>query len=351
MAIVLHKPNPWIDGIFESNNVDLKIFNQVLTNLQMQKANGSFLAIVSLEDLRAIIKDKNLNTEKGILEYLKENFQKNIIRWTFDKKIYQVGLLTKVVYDKENKQYEITVDDDLVNFALNYKELKTGYTPINLDLTHNTKSFYSQRLYGMFRQWSGSCNEKTFKISELREKLLLQNKYNVYSDFKKRVIQPAIDEINENMNMKVDYKANKLGKAFQSITFYIEDFEPRQYDYSKENIVEAEIIKEVAVTRTKCKGDSIASEELKKIGVKIADSTLNRLSKKYGEKNLYIAINILCNKVKNEKVSAPVKYLTGILENINSKKKEETKQLKFNNFEARDYDFDKLEKQLLGWED
>ena len=55
-----------------------------------------------------------------------------------------------------------------------------------------------------------------------------------------------------------------------------------------------------------------------------------------------------------------LKYVTRILENWKSKGKDykpnknninEPKLLRFNNFEARQYDYDKLEKKLLGWDD
>lgn len=55
-----------------------------------------------------------------------------------------------------------------------------------------------------------------------------------------------------------------------------------------------------------------------------------------------------------------LKYVTRILENWKSKGKDykpnknninEPKPLRFNNFEPREYDYDKLEKKLLGWDD
>ena len=55
-----------------------------------------------------------------------------------------------------------------------------------------------------------------------------------------------------------------------------------------------------------------------------------------------------------------LKYVTKILENWKSKGKDykpnknnisEPKPLRFNNFEPREYDYDKLEKKLLGWDD
>jgi plasmid replication initiation protein len=65
-------------------------------------------------------------------------------------------------------------------------------------------------------------------------------------------------------------------------------------------------------------------------------------------------VNIICNNSRQEKITAPVKYLTGILENLNNKISDKefnnSKNLRFNNFEPREYDYNELERKLLGWD-
>lgn len=62
----------------------------------------------------------------------------------------------------------------------------------------------------------------------------------------------------------------------------------------------------------------------------------------------------MCNNSKQGKITAPVKYLTGILENIKNKPSgnaaDNSKKLGSNNFEPREYDYDDLERKLLGWD-
>lgn len=54
------------------------------------------------------------------------------------------------------------------------------------------------------------------------------------------------------------------------------------------------------------------------------------------------------------KITAPVKYLTEILENLNNKdlsnNADNSKSLMFNNLEPREYDYEELERKLLGWD-
>jgi len=69
---------------------------------------------------------------------------------------------------------------------------------------------------------------------------------------------------------------------------------------------------------------------------------------------LFTGVNILCNNSKKGKITAQVKYLTGILENLNNKysnnEADNPKNLRFNNFEPREYDYEALERRLLGWD-
>ena len=98
----------------------------------------------------------------------------------------------------------------------------------------------------------------------------------------------------------------------------------------------------------------VIQDALKNARIKIAISTINKLKTKYGEDLVHNGVNIMCNNSKQGKITAPVKYLTGILENLNNKVSgkecDNSKKLKFNNFEGREYDYVDLERKLLGWD-
>ena len=53
---------------------------------------------------------------------------------------------------------------------------------------------------------------------------------------------------------------------------------------------------------------------------------------------------------KLKPISAPKKYITAILENRKMELNKKTVS-NFANFTQRQYDYEKLEKQLLGWDD
>ncbi|MCE5221307.1 MAG: RepB family plasmid replication initiator protein, partial [Clostridium sp.] len=190
--------------------------------------------------------------------------------------------------------------------------------------------------------------------------------YDRYFNFKIKVVEPALKEINQKLNMKVSYKENKNGRSVKSLTFIVEDLEPRIYDFNKNKVIKDQIsIDELALDLSKNSSDETLltkveesvdniHESLKILKISIAASTIHRLELKYGKELLYNGVSIMCNKSRHGKITAPVKYLTGILENLNNKSSEieldNSKKLRFNNFEPREYDYYDLERRLLGWD-
>ena len=358
---VLFKSNTLIKSNINITSVEYKIFNKILYKCQIEKENKSQLrAVLTIDELNSIVKNKKENTVKALTESL-EKFIKIPIRFEKQKSYVITTLINKVVVDKETLNFNCYLDKDLYEVLMGYKEL--GYSPINLKMIRQANGYYTQRFYELFRVWSGHNKDVTYTIDELKEWLMIEEgmSYDRYFNFKIKVVEPALKEINQKLNMKVSYKENKSGRSVISLTFIVEDLEPRTYDFNKNKVIKEQIsIDELALELNESSSDELllinkeepgdnTLELLKRAKISIADSTINRFKLKYGEVLVYNGISIMCNKLKQGKITAPVKYLTGILENL-SKELDNSKKLRFNNFEPREYDYDELERKLLGWD-
>ena len=370
---ILYKPNPFIEGIFNSDKtVDFIIFNKILCNLQKTSKMNYHIATVELEEFQNLIKSKNLSTPKGVFYYLKNTFQKEILIWKENSVIKSVALITKIEYNEIDKKFNIYIDEDIVNATINYKEInknkksnekKIGTTPINLELLGNSRNFYAHRLYEMLRQWS-DIKRKTFTVSELKEKLLIGDKYSSYYEFKRRVLNPSVNKINDNFNMNVKFIEEKKGKNISTIIFIMNDLEPRKYNFKSGSPNKDTDLRvkqtEVIEVPSGYNAEDINIRLLVSYNVRISVNTLKLKQEEYGEEAFIKAIKILEDRVQDEqqdKLKAPVRYLTGILDNLKNKENEEiapqvskapAKKSNFANFTQREYDYDKLENQLLG---
>ncbi|MBY6932181.1 replication initiation protein [Clostridium botulinum] len=372
---VLFKSNTLIKSNVNITSVEYKIFNRILYKCQIEKDNNQQLrAVLTIDELSSIVKNKNENSIKSLTESL-EKFIKIPIRFEKQKSYVITTLINKVIVDKDTLNFNCYLDKDLYEVLMGYKEL--GYSPINLKMIKQANGYYTQRFYELFRVWSGLNKEVTYTIDKLKEWLMITEgmSYDRYYNFKIKVVEPSLKEINKKLNMKVLYKENKVGRSVKSLTFTVEDLEPRQYDFNKDKFLKEQISTDeialdlnisnnINIDLTESNKDELLlnnrkefidiTEELNKSGIKIAISTINRFKTKYGEELVKKSVSILCNKVKQQKITAPVKYLKGILENLDKNTKDNeinnAKKLRFNNFEPREYDYDELERKLLGWD-
>ena len=82
-------------------------------------------------------------------------------------------------------------------------------------------SQYSERLYEIIKTFAYK-SIADFNLEDLRERLKVGKKYPNYNDFKKRVIQPAVDDINEFTDLDIDFREQRgMYNKVDSVVFSI----------------------------------------------------------------------------------------------------------------------------------
>lgn len=197
------------DSDFKEFEIDLKDFCKCCgINL------NSGRTYLELKESIKQIADKSMWIEK-------EDGAETLVRWIEKPTIYKNdGIIT------------IKLDDDLKPYLLNLKE---RYTQYDLIYTLLMKSKYSIRLYELLKSLHyNKLREFTvkFTIDDLKKTIDASN-YKAYGDFKKRVLEKAVEEINNFTDITVEYKTFKRGRAVSDIEFYISTKAPlnRLEDY------------------------------------------------------------------------------------------------------------------------
>ena len=249
---ILMKNNVLIQAKYSLTLVENRIFLLMMYKLQ-KESNGVLSCEISHDEFKQIIKHAKDKTIKNISKSLSSLRKKSIffMEEKENKKgtIWgEYGFLNGFTYDDERKIFKIEASEKIYDLLNNY--LQTGYTPANLVALFSMKNYYSQRLYDLLRLWSGTKSVINYSLEDLKMYLQLDESYPEYGNFKRRVILPAIKELNETGYFEIDFKENKVGRKVDSIDFYVKDLDKRKY-FTNEDVV-AEIpnlvIKEVAVT-------------------------------------------------------------------------------------------------------
>ena len=101
------------------------------------------------------------------------------------------------------------------------KEAKTLFTKFALEQVASMKSVYSVRLYELLTQWR-KAKKASFALDVFRGQLgIEENEYKAMSDFKRRVLDLAVKEINEKSDLKVSYEQIKKGVTIVGFTFRV----------------------------------------------------------------------------------------------------------------------------------
>ncbi len=127
-----------------------------------------------------------------------------------------VRFLNTVRTDKRTSKVRIKFHEDMMPFL---QHLKTEYTQYKLWYTMTMRSEYSLRLYELLKSVAGK-ELWYFEIDELK-RIFMCESYTRFNNFKQRVIDPAIAEINEKTDITVTYELFKDGRSYIGIEFYI----------------------------------------------------------------------------------------------------------------------------------
>lgn len=60
-----------------------------------------------------------------------------------------------------------------------------------------------------------------FSIDDIKKYLSLEDKYKEYKEFRRRVIEPSVKEINEYTDLQVEWEPIKKGRTYVGIHFKI----------------------------------------------------------------------------------------------------------------------------------
>lgn len=120
------------------------------------------------------------------------------------------------VYHKGQGKVQLYLSRSLEQYLIGMTENFTKYELYNIMAL---KSKYSIRLFELFKSYAFQT-QKQFDIDDLKCLLYCEN-YKNFKDFRTRVLEPAIKEINEYTELEIQYELATKGRKVIAITFLI----------------------------------------------------------------------------------------------------------------------------------
>lgn len=130
--------------------------------------------------------------------------------------------VSQVEYMKGEGAIEIILTPAVVNEMTRIDGKKKFFTQYMLEQTAILNSVYSVRLYELLVQHRTNPRKPDFELEVFRGQLGLGvNDYKRLCDFKRRVLDHAVKEINQKTDLQVSYEPNKEGRTVIGYKFTI----------------------------------------------------------------------------------------------------------------------------------
>jgi len=125
--------------------------------------------------------------------------------------------VSRIAYVDDLATLEVTFAPDVVPLIT---RLEKHFTSYQLKQVAQLTSKYAIRLYEFLIAWRDVGKTPVISLSEFREKLGLDiNEYQKMVNFKSRVLEPAIKQINELTDIHVKYEQYKTGRSISGLSF------------------------------------------------------------------------------------------------------------------------------------
>lgn len=98
--------------------------------------------------------------------------------------------------------------------------LEQRYTEYELRQVSGLQSSYAIRLYELIVKWRSVGRVPMIEVVDFREQMgVAANEYSAMSDFKKRVLDLAVSQINEHTDITAQYEQHKEGRSITGFSF------------------------------------------------------------------------------------------------------------------------------------
>lgn len=207
-------------------------------NLSLVEQRLMLLAIVEAREIQDLTPDtpieikassyrEQYNTDsseayKQLSEATKQLFNRQfsyIDKYKSDDAITVSRWLNEATYINNKGTVVIYLNRNVISMI---SRLEANFTKYLLEQVSDFKSQYSIRLYELLIKYKDVGNSKKYTIEEIRSLLGIGvNEYKVLADFKKRVLDLAVKEINDKTDTTIKYDQFKEGRTISHILFKI----------------------------------------------------------------------------------------------------------------------------------
>lgn len=177
--------------------------------------------------LKMLLKDTADKNYEQISKAFRSLREKTIM-YEDDKIIAGFGVIQEFEIEKRGSFVSWVSHPKIVEASMDFAK---GYRKYELKVAMEFESIYAMRFYEIL---SGQKKPLTYTIDALKEMFGITGKYKFVKDFRIKVLDAAKKELDKCSPYTFDYKMNKTGRAYTSVTF-LPKYQPKFRDEALES--------------------------------------------------------------------------------------------------------------------
>ena len=196
-GIVLVQGNALTQSRYDFNVIEKRCLYQIIGEVRRLYIDSNS-SVDGFKNMRLLLTPKTLGElgarRKEVFDSLSKLRKRDVDIKKGDIWV-NTGFISVAKYDASEDVYEVEVSSEIMPYLVEFAE---NYTSYNLVVAISLKSIYSQRFYEFCCQYKNRPNRLFyFSIEDLREMMMLEDKYTNIAHFKQRVLDVAQKEIKD----------------------------------------------------------------------------------------------------------------------------------------------------------
>lgn len=213
--LVVVKANSLIEASYRLSIDEVRILALTIGTMD-PKSNQKIFDFTVADFVREFPEISIDNAYKQIQAAIKRIYDRSV-RTEDSKRVTEFRWVSSRTYFKKEGRFRIAMTDEVMPYLT---QLKGQFTKYQLKNISYFNSVHSIRIYELITQYR-SVGNREISVEELKKWLQVEDSYSRWNNFKARVLDPAITEINEKSDLFVEVEYVKRGRAIHALKFVI----------------------------------------------------------------------------------------------------------------------------------
>ena len=238
-----------------------------------------------------------------------ENGDEVLVRW-----------VSKVWLSEKKGAIKVRLDEDLLPYLI---ELKDNFFTYQFEYVKGMKSHFSFRLYEIIKSYGFLERSFELDLDALKQAMMVGSlkSYNNFFDFRRRVLEIAVKEINEMTDLQVNYFPKKTGKKVTSVKFSVQKKQLQKTIVTEKNKKEEGIEKNGQI--------EIEGMDFEELVSKIYGEEVYQRFSELDVNQVNLLLEIMKDKIPDKSLEKQIQQLYQLyLEMLNSRPENKFKYLK-----------------------